>query len=241
MIATSPPFISRQHLLLPAAVLVLTAPLWFGVFEPHVFYFFNRHLAVLPDIVWSLFSLLGTGWAIFAFTAPALWRAPRVMVAWLCAAPLAGALTRLGKMMADNPRPLEVLDPQSIHLIGEPLFVAAMPSGHSITAFAGAPAIYFSLAPPRRRRFLWLYALSLCVALSRTAVGAHCPASAAVAPALAIATGLSRVLLRSSPHPPFPRCLAPRAWLSVRPAAYCFPRSASGFTTTWSESFTLSG
>jgi membrane-associated phospholipid phosphatase len=210
MISTSSPFISRKRLLLPPLVIVLTAPVWLGVFEPGLFYFFNRQLAALPDVVWSLFSLLGTGWAVFALTAPALWRAPRVIVAWLCAAPLAGVLTRMGKMMVDNPRPLEVLDPQTIHLIGEPLFVAAMPSGHTITAFAAATAIYFSLAPARRRRYLWLYAVAVCVGLSRMAVGAHWPADVSVGAALGIASGLLGAWLASLIKPQY---LQPQSWL----------------------------
>ena len=207
---TAAPFITRKHLLLPPLVIVLTAPVWLGLFDPGLFYFFNRQLAALPDIVWSLFSLLGTGWAVFALTAPTLWRAPRVVVAWLCAAPLAGALTRVGKMMADNPRPLEVLDPQTIHLIGEPLFVAAMPSGHTLTAFAAASAIYFSLPPAGRQRFLWLFAVALGVGLSRMAVGAHWPADVAVGAALGLASGLLGAWLCSRIEPQY---LRPQSWL----------------------------
>jgi membrane-associated phospholipid phosphatase len=209
-ISPAVPPLSRKHLWLPVLVAVSTAPLWLGLFEPHVFYFFNRHLAVLPDIAWSLLSLLGTGWAIFACTAPALWRAPRIIVAWLCAAPLAGMLTRLGKTMADNPRPLEVLDPQTIHLIGEPLFVAAMPSGHTLTAFTAATAIYFSLAPGRRRRVLWVFAVALGVGLSRMAVGAHWPADVSVGAVLGIASGLFGVWLGSFIKPQY---LQVQSWL----------------------------
>jgi hypothetical protein len=121
-------------------VAALTAPLWLGLYEPTVFYALNRRFAAVPDIVWTLFSLFGTGWAVYAATAPTLWRAPRVIAAWLCAAPLAGVLTRLGKMAADNPRPLEVLGPQDIHVVGEPLYIAAMPSGRGLTGRGRAPA-----------------------------------------------------------------------------------------------------
>jgi membrane-associated phospholipid phosphatase len=192
---SSAPRIKPWHWSLPVMVAALTVPLWRGWYEPSVFYFFNRQLQLLPDIVWSLFSLLGTGWAVYALTAPTLWRSPRIIVAWLCAAPLAGLLTRLGKMWAYSPRPLEVLAPQTIHVIGEPLFVAAMPSGHTLTAFAAATAIYFSLAPQRRLRHLWLFAVALGVGLSRLAVGAHWPADVAVGAALGLFSGLSGVWL----------------------------------------------
>lgn len=215
------PSITRRHWALPLLVLLLTAPLWLGLFEPAVFYFLNRQLAVLPDLVWSLFSLLGTGWAVFALTSPALWRAPRLVLAWLCAAPLAGVLTRVGKTLALSPRPLEVLGPQGIHVIGEPLFIAAMPSGHAITAFAAATAIYFTLPPGYRRRHLWLYGVALGVALSRVAVGAHWPADVAVGAALGMLSGLTGAWLGSRLKASW---LRPQSWL-VRAAAlfggYC--------------------
>lgn len=207
---TTSPRIAPWHWTLPFIVAAVTAPLWLGLFEPKVFFFLNRKLMVVPDIVWSLFSLLGTGWAVYALTAPALWRSPRIIVSWLCAAPLAGGLTRLGKMMADNPRPLEELGSQGIHVIGEPLFIAAMPSGHTITAFAAATAIYFSLAPQRRQRFLWLFGVAFGVALSRVAVGAHWPADVSVGAALGIFSGLTGAWLCSRIKAPY---LQPQSWL----------------------------
>lgn len=204
------PRIAPWHWALPFIVAAVTAPLWLGRFEPSLFFFLNRQLMVVPDIVWSLSSLLGTGWAVYALTAPALWRSPRVIASWLCAAPLAGVLTRVGKMMADNPRPLEVLGSQGIHVIGEPLFIAAMPSGHTITAFAAATAIYFSLAPDRRLRFLWLFALAVGVGLSRIAVGAHWPADVSVGAAVGLFSGLSGAWLCSRIKAPY---LQPQSWL----------------------------
>jgi len=202
--------IAPWHWALPFLVAALTAPLWLGLYEPAVFRTLNRWFAVLPDTVWSLLSLFGTGWAIYAVSAPALWRAPRLILAWLCAAPLAGLLTRAGKAMADNPRPLEVLGMNGINVIGEPLFIASMPSGHSITAFAGATAIYFSLAPPQRRRWLWLFVAAFGVACSRIAVGAHWPADVAVGAAGGMLSGLTGAWLAS--HIPA-RHLRPQAWL----------------------------
>lgn len=184
------PAIRPWHWGLPLVMVVLTAPLWLGRFEPHVFYFFNRQLQAWPDIAWSLFSLLGTGWAILALSSPALWLCPRLVLAWLCAAPLAGVLTRVGKTWANSVRPLEVLDPSTIHVIGEPLYVAAMPSGHTLTAFAAASALYFVLPARKRRPHLWLFGVALGVGLSRMAVGAHWPADVSIGAALGVFSGL---------------------------------------------------
>lgn len=217
----APRRIAPWHWALPFIVAALTAPLWLGWYEPAVFYALNRAFSVLPDLVWSLLALFGTGWAVYAVTAPALWRAPRLLLSWLCAAPLAGALTRVGKGMADNPRPLDVLGTEGIHVIGEPLFIAAMPSGHTITAFAGATAIYFALAPQHRRRWLWLFVVALGVALSRIAVGAHWPADVAVGAAVGLLSGLTGAWLAARiPE----RHLRPQAWLMRGVAlfgAYC--------------------
>lgn len=203
--------IAPWHWALPFIVAGLTAPLWLGLWEPATFLALNRAFSVLPDIVWAGLSLFGTGWAIYAATAPALWRAPRIILSWLCAAPLAGVLTRVGKAMADNPRPLEVLGmDQGIHIIGEPLFIAAMPSGHSLTAFAGATAIYFALAPQGRHRFLWLFVFALGVAASRVAVGAHWPADAVVGAAAGMFSGLTGAWLAARIPD---RHLRPQAWL----------------------------
>ncbi|MFN4004375.1 MAG: phosphatase PAP2 family protein [Hylemonella sp.] len=202
--------IAPWHWALPFIVLALTAPLWLGWHEPAVFRAVNRAFAALPDTFWSLLSLLGTGWAIYALTAPALWRAPRLMLAWLCAAPLAGVLTRLGKAMADNPRPLEALGMEGIRVVGEPLFIAAMPSGHTVTAFAGAAALYFSQQPSERRQWLWLFLLATGVACSRVAVGAHWPADVAVGAAAGLLSGLSGAWLAARIPP---RHLRPQAWL----------------------------
>jgi membrane-associated phospholipid phosphatase len=179
------------HWAVPLIMAVLTAPLWLSYFEPHVFYFFNQHLQALPDLTWSLFSLLGTGWGILALTSPALWLYPRLVLAWVCAAPLAGVLTRAGKTWANSVRPLEVLDPSTVHVIGEPLYVAAMPSGHTLTAFAAAAALYFALSALKRGRHLWLFALALGVGLSRMGVGAHWPADVTMGAALGLLCGLS--------------------------------------------------
>lgn len=189
------PSLRPWHWSLPLILVVLTAPLWLGVFEPKVFYFFNRHLQALPDIVWSLLSLLGTGWGILALSSPALWLRPRLVLAWLCAAPLAGVLTRVGKTWAYSARPLEVLDPSTIHVIGEPLYVAAMPSGHTLTAFAAATALYFALPVRHRHRHLWLWGVALGVGLSRMAVGAHWPADVSMGAVLGLLSGLCGVWL----------------------------------------------
>ncbi|MEI7949172.1 MAG: phosphatase PAP2 family protein [Gammaproteobacteria bacterium] len=211
------PRLAPWHWALPFIMAAITAPLWLGWFEPFLFLFINRQLMMVPDTVWAWFSLLGTGWAVYALASPSLWCSPRIITAVLCATPLAGGLTRLGKLVAHTPRPLEVLGTQDVHVIGIPLFMAGMPSGHTLTAFTAATAIYFSLAPAVRLRFLWLFALALGVGLSRIAVGAHWPADVSVGAALGIFCGLVGVWLCSFIKV---QHLQPQRWLMRGVAAF---------------------
>ncbi|MFM7026155.1 MAG: phosphatase PAP2 family protein [Limnohabitans sp.] len=204
------PAVRGRHFLLPLLLLALTLPVWMRWFEPALFYFLNARLSTMPALLWSLLSLLGTGWCVYVFTSPWQLRNPRVFISWLCAAPLAGLMTRAGKALANNARPLGVLDPQTVHVIGDPLYFSAMPSGHTITAFAAATAIYFSLPAPRRLRFSWLFLLALSVGLSRVAVGAHWPADVAMGAVLGMVSGLFGAWLSHRIHE---RWLEPQSWL----------------------------
>lgn len=98
---------------------------------------------------------------------------------------LLGALvTRLGKMALAEPRPLLSLGPDAVHVIGAPVMSSnAMPSGHTLTAFAGALALWWIWQATLRQRsrrgvglgLALLMALAAGVAWSRIAVGAHWP------------------------------------------------------------------
>jgi len=71
------------------------------------------------------------------------------------------------------PRPAGVLPEGSFHRIGELLLSKAFPSGHTLTAFAIASALYFASAKSKHGSLLWLFILASLVGLSRIAVGAH--------------------------------------------------------------------
>lgn len=206
----APAQVPRKHWMIPVGLAVLTAPVWLGIFEPTLFYFLNRHLAAVPDLLWSMLCLLGTAWCLFALTSPLLLLAPRVFMAWLCAAPVAGVFARIGKMVPNNPRPLEVLGMQSVHVVGEPVYIAAMPSGHTLAAFAVATAIFFSAKAPTRSRLAWLYILAIGVALSRVAVGAHWPADVVVGATLGVFSGLVGVKLSGTIPAKY---LKPQSWV----------------------------
>ena len=194
---------------LPFAVIFLSAPLWLHWWEPQLFLAINHACAHLPMAVWTGVSVLGNGWGVFAITSPLLVRQPRLMWAWLCAAPFAIVFARLGKGLIVSPRPAAEIDNALIHMAGEKLELVSMPSGHTLTAFAVATSLYFAIDAKRRRAFAWLWLLAALVGLSRIAVGAHWAGDVAVGAGLGMLAGLMGHVLLHRIHAAY---VDPKGW-----------------------------
>ena len=151
----------------------------------------NHTTSMAPDEIWVIFNFLGNGWSLFAIVSPVLVFAPRVMLSGICAGAIAGLMSRSLKMIFELPRPAGVLDPASFHIIGKPLTAMAMPSGHTLTAFAIATAFFFSIKPGRRGAFAWLFALAAAAGLARIAVGAHWPSDVMAGCAVGLFSGVA--------------------------------------------------
>jgi len=195
--------------LLPPVLILLAAPLWLHRFEPAHFIYLNTLFAPVAAPFWTGLSLLGNAWGVLAVTSPLLVLAPRLMWAWLCAAPFAILFARVGKGLIESPRPAAVVDHSQIRVVGELLHNVSMPSGHTLTAFAVASAIYFALPAQGRAKHLWLFVLAAGAGLSRIAVGAHWPGDVAVGASLGLLAGMlgTRLLARmDSKH------LQPTGW-----------------------------
>jgi len=184
--------------LLPLLLFGVTAPLWLHRYEPAMFVAINSLCAPLAAPVWAGLSMLGNPWGVLAVTAPLMVLAPRLMWAWLCAAPFAIVFARGGKWLIESPRPAAVVDNAQMRVVGELLHNVSMPSGHTLTAFAVASAIYFALPLKGRVKHLWLFGLAALTGLSRIAVGAHWPGDVAVGMSLGLLAGMlgSRLLER---------------------------------------------
>ena len=186
---------------MPFVLLGVTAPLWLHVGEPELFIAVNRLCAPVVAQVWTGLSLLGNGWGVLGVTAPLLLHSPRLMWAWLCAAPFAIVFARAGKALLESPRPAAVVDHSQMRVVGELLHNVSMPSGHTTTAFAVVSAIYFSLSMQQRKNHWWLLVLACGAGLSRIAVGAHWPGDVAVGASLGLLCGLlGNVLLARMPQ-----------------------------------------
>ena len=201
--------IRKRQWLLPLVLFVLGAPLWMHRFEPATFVYLNTLCAPVAAPLWTGLSMLGNAWGVLAVTSPLLVRAPRLMWAWLCAAPFAVVFARVGKGLIESPRPAAVVDNSQMRVVGELLHNVSMPSGHTLTAFTVATAIYFALPQAGRSRHLWLFVLAAGTGLSRIAVGAHWPGDVAVGLSLGLLAGMlgTRLLARlGTQH------LRPTAW-----------------------------
>jgi undecaprenyl-diphosphatase len=152
----------------------------------------------LPAALPSCLTLLGHGLAAVLLLGVFLERAPQVLAAGLAAAPIAGALSALGKRLAGEARPAAVLDPAGFHVQG-PLLSGhnAFPSGHTITIFLVAAVVLLGTDATRARTpaFLLVLGVALLVGLSRILVGAHWPTDVLGGAALGILSGIAGDLL----------------------------------------------
>jgi membrane-associated phospholipid phosphatase len=219
--------IALRWWLLPFVLFFVSAPLWLHRFEPATFVYLNALCAPVAAPVWTGLSLLGNAWGLLGVTAPLLVLAPRLMWAWLCAAPFAIVFARVGKGLIESPRPAAEVDNAQMRIVGETLHNVSMPSGHTLTAFAVASAIYFALPEKGRARHLWLFALAAGTGLSRIAVGAHWPGDVAVGACLGLLAGMlgARLLARMGEQH-----LRPNAW-SLRSVALLLAAAAYALLT----------
>jgi membrane-associated phospholipid phosphatase len=127
----------------------------------------------LPDALWAGLTFLGNGWGVFAIAFPLLLLAPRLLTAGIFSGAIAAIASSVLKALFDLPRPASVLSDGAFYRLGEPLLYKSFPSGHTITAFATASALYFSIDQEKRKPMLLIFFLAGLVGLSRSAVGAH--------------------------------------------------------------------
>lgn len=150
----------------------------------------NQITSNYPDQLWTGLSLFGNGWACFALAFPLLIVAPRILYAGIFSGLFTSLLAKPIKLLLNTPRPVALLDPTTFHVIGEHLYQAAMPSGHTTTAFAIATAIYLTIDKANRIKYSWIFILPILTGISRIAVGAHWPEDVLVGTSLGILSGI---------------------------------------------------
>jgi len=183
--------------------------------EVEVFLWLNQAAQVLPNWAWAWFTFLGNGWGVFALSFPLLILAPRALSAAIFAGGVAAIVSALLKNAFNLPRPAGILQEHEFYRIGEAVFHNAMPSGHTLTAFAVASAYFFTVPAEKRKPFVLLFIAASAVALSRNAIGAHWLTDVLVGAGLGIWCGLIGAKLaillpnkQLSPRSPWPRLIA---------------------------------
>lgn len=158
---------------IPFIPITLAAAIYFGEVQTSSFLFINQFTQLLPDTVWAWLTFFGNGWGVFAMAFPLLILAPRLLTAGIFAGAFASIASFSLKSFFDLPRPASILLDGSFYRIGEPLLHRAFPSGHTLTAFAVASALYFSVDHSKRRPMLLIFVFANLIGLSRNAIGAH--------------------------------------------------------------------
>lgn len=171
-----------KSLWIAIAVLLAAVALQANPMNKDVFLVLNSWATVLPDAIWSCWTLLGDTWMVLSLLAIGLWWQPQALLGFALAVPLGGAVSRLTKVLTQMPRPAGAMETSQFHIIGPVLEFHSFPSGHTLSAFA-----LLAVLMAGRRWGLWAWVglmLALGVGLSRVAVGAHWPADVLAGAAL---------------------------------------------------------
>lgn len=200
---------------IPLIPIGIGAALYFTDAQESTFLTINTVTRLAPDWIWTWITFLGNGWGVFALSFPLLILAPRTLSAGIFAGGVAAIVSALLKSAFNLPRPSGILQEHEFYRIGEAVFHKAMPSGHTLTAFAVAAAYFFTIPTEKRKPFAILFVAASAVALSRNAIGAHWLTDVLVGAGLGIWCGLIGAWLASlipnkqlSPRSPWPRLIA---------------------------------
>jgi membrane-associated phospholipid phosphatase len=187
--------------LVPLLPLGLAIAIYFGELQTPTFLFINRYTQILPDTLWTWLTFVGNGWGIFALCFPLLLLAPRLLSAGLLASLIGGTISQIIKPFLAFPRPAGVLALEDFYRIGEPLLERAMPSGHTLTAFAVVSGIYFASDREKRSSLWWIFIIASFAGISRNALGAHWLTDVLAGCAIGIWSGmLGAILARLIPQ-----------------------------------------
>lgn len=207
---------------IPVIPIALATAIYFGEVQSSSFLFINRLTQLLPDTVWVWLTFFGNGWGVFAMAFPLVLLAPRLLTAGIFAGSFAAIASFSLKNFFDLPRPAGILLDGSFYRIGEPLLNRALPSGHTLTAFAIASALYFSVDQGKRRPMLLIFVFASLIGLSRNAVGAHWLTDVLAGAGVGMWCGLLGAMLgqhisdsRLSPTSLWPRVIAIAGALSI--------------------------
>jgi membrane-associated phospholipid phosphatase len=151
-----------------------------GVTQLDLFLAINTWAASYPPDLWATLTMLGDTKLLLCLMSPLILWHPQILIALVTAIPVGGALSLTFKRLFDAPRPADLLQISDFHVVGQWLSGNSFPSGHTLSAFAAAAALWVCVGLQKnvaQRYGIRAIALILAclVGLSRIAVGAHWP------------------------------------------------------------------
>ena len=158
---------------IPATLIIVLLALHAGSANQALFSWLNGLSRYTGDPIWANITLLGEGLLAFTLLGPIAARRPDIAWTLLLAGLIATVAVHGLKDLFAQPRPLAVLAPSQIHVIGPSLYAASFPSGHA-TAIATLTTTLALYLRDRRGQFA-LATVAIVVAASRAVVGAHWP------------------------------------------------------------------
>lgn len=125
------------------------------------------------DLFWLHVTVLGDSAILLTLLLPFVGRQPRLLWHIIIAAVLATIVVQLLKAGLGLPRPLSVLGPDLVHVIGPELSRKSFPSGHTAAIFTLLSVLWLRAMPLTITLPVTL--LAILAAYSRMVVGAHWP------------------------------------------------------------------
>jgi membrane-associated phospholipid phosphatase len=151
-----------------------------GIAQLDAFLSINTWASSYPRDMWASLTMLGDTRLLLCLMSPLILWHPQILVAQVTAIPVGGILSLTFKRAFDAPRPADLLQTSDFYVVGQWLSGNSFPSGHTLSAFAVAAALWVcvSLQKSAMQRYgirAIAVTLACLVGLSRIAVGAHWP------------------------------------------------------------------
>ncbi|HEB99449.1 MAG TPA: phosphatase PAP2 family protein [Thiotrichales bacterium] len=157
----------------PAVCLLGFVAVWASGSNETLFRALNRLGPLTSDILWASLTILGDTLVAIALAGLLARRRPDILWSLLLAAVFATLWVHGIKPLAAALRPLAVLGPEQVHVIGHALRAGSFPSGHTATAFTLAGVFVLRSVPRGLAGGLLL--MAILAGISRSVVGAHWP------------------------------------------------------------------
>jgi membrane-associated phospholipid phosphatase len=158
---------------LPALALVLLLVVVWGGLDERLFYVFNSLSDYTGPAFWAHVTFVGDGLVCAVLLLPWIRRHPERVWGGLMGAILMVVILRTFKGVLDLPRPLGVLSPETVTVIGPGHRRSAFPSGHAATMALLAGV--WAMSSTRRYAPHLAVGVAVLVGISRMAVGVHWP------------------------------------------------------------------